>query len=454
VILTHQPPAFRTQTGIAASGLILIIFLASVSAATIYYYSGTLQRLESDRQTAAALAQARDALIGFATAVDTAGAPGPRPGDLPCPSTALLADGTPSGIATTPCNNLAIGYLPWRTLGLPPLRDGSGELLWYAVSAGFKNNPRSAAPLNSDTAGEFTITGTTAATEVIAIIFAPGATLGSQGQNRTPLQNDLCATTGTVIPRVRCAANYLEGENADGNTLFSSSPATHIPDASNQAFNDRLMFITRETFFPAVENRVARDIRSALSDYYATNNYYPYAANLTGATTCVSGNYPSGNFRGRLPVGGCTDLAPLTLPTWVTGNRWEDVLVYAVAPRCTPRINSNMFISNIPVVGAICSVFFPPLIPFLCTQVTLSGLGCSNTANGAPFLTVDSSSGVHALVFTAGARRAGQNSPRIVITDYLEAVGGNNENIDTPDDHIYTQPSRSALNNDGLTRLP
>jgi len=453
VIAPHKSRALRRQHGIATTGLILILFLAGVSAATIYHFSGARQRVESEKQTVAALAQARDALIGYAASINTTGAPGPRPGDLPCPSTALLADGTPSGIATAPCNNLAIGYLPWRTLGLPPLRDGSGELLWYAVSAGFKNNPRSAAPLNSDTAGEFTVTGTTAATGVIAIVFAPGEALGSLGQNRTLLQNASCATTGTTIPRVRCAANYLDGGNSDGNTSFSSSPESHIPEAVNPSFNDRLMLLTANEFFPAIENRVARDIRAALSDYYTSNNYYPYAATLTGSA-CISGNFPAGNYRGRLPTGGCTDLATLTLPTWVTNNRWDEVTVYAVAPRCTPQMTSNLFTSGAPVVGATCTLWLPPFFPYLCTQVTLSGLGCSNTTNGAPLLSVDASLNVQALVFLSGARLTGQNSPRTAIGDHLETANGNNENIDNPDNYVYTQPQRSKFNNDSLIRLP
>lgn len=453
MIARPQSLAFRCQHGLATTGLILILFLAGASAVTIYYFSGARQRVESERQTAAALAQARDALIGYAASVNTTGAPGPRPGDLPCPSTALLADGTPSGIATTPCNNLAIGYLPWRTLGLPPLRDGSGELLWYAVSAGFKNNPRSMDPLNSDTAGEFTVTGTAAATGVIAVVFAPGATLGSLGQNRTLLQNAPCATTGTTIPRVRCAANYLEGGNSDGDAFFSTSPESHIPSASNPTFNDRLMLVTRNEFFPAIESRVARDIRAALSDYYASNNYYPYAAALNG-NTCISGNYPAGNYRGRLPTGGCTNLASLTLPTWVTSNRWHEVMVYAVAPRCTPRMTSSLFTSETPVVGATCTLWLPPFFPYLCTQVTLSGLGCGNTANGAPFLSVDTTTDIQALIFMSGARIAGQNSPRTLISDHLEVANGSNENIDTPDNYVYAQPLRSTVNNDSLIRLP
>jgi hypothetical protein len=45
---------------------------------------------------------------------------------LPCPDAA----GT-EGVAATSCPVNARGWLPWKSLGLPPLRDSSGTCLWY-----------------------------------------------------------------------------------------------------------------------------------------------------------------------------------------------------------------------------------------------------------------------------------------------------------------------------------
>jgi hypothetical protein len=45
---------------------------------------------------------------------------------LPCPDAAAT-----EGIAASSCPGLTRGWLPWRTLGLPPLRDSSGTCLWY-----------------------------------------------------------------------------------------------------------------------------------------------------------------------------------------------------------------------------------------------------------------------------------------------------------------------------------
>jgi hypothetical protein len=45
---------------------------------------------------------------------------------LPCPDAAAT-----EGIAAASCPGLVRGWLPWRTLGLPPLKDSSGTCLWY-----------------------------------------------------------------------------------------------------------------------------------------------------------------------------------------------------------------------------------------------------------------------------------------------------------------------------------
>ena len=73
-------------------------------------------------------------------------------------------------------SNVYIGRLPWRTLGLPDLRDSSGERLWYAVSRQFARNPTCMpnCPLTSDTLGQLTVTGIAPATNVVTSNFCCG----------------------------------------------------------------------------------------------------------------------------------------------------------------------------------------------------------------------------------------------------------------------------------------
>src|SRR5213083_1501206 len=76
------------------------------------------------RATERSLAQAREALIAYATARPVSAAVGP--GYLPCPD---LDD---DGWAEATCGSQngdsgqaqRLGRLPWKTLGLPDLRDG------------------------------------------------------------------------------------------------------------------------------------------------------------------------------------------------------------------------------------------------------------------------------------------------------------------------------------------
>ncbi|MBI2508877.1 MAG: hypothetical protein HYV99_02495 [Betaproteobacteria bacterium] len=277
-------PAARARQRGQAFLIAVLLLVVGIGALIYSLVSPAKITLENDRKTADALARAKDALIGFAAGVDTSGAAA-RPGELLCPSRTTLADGTPTGIATTPCDTPSrrIGYLPWRTLGIPDLRDSSGERLWYAVSNNFKNNPR-IYPLNSDTLGEYAVTGTTTASNVIAVVFAPGAVVGNQ--NRTPLVTALCATTGTTIPRVLCAENYLEGGNQDGDAVFT----TGLPTAT---FNDKLLLITSDALFPAVEARVAKEVLNALNSYFLANDYFPPPAVPTDATCLGSGPLPA-----------------------------------------------------------------------------------------------------------------------------------------------------------------
>lgn len=372
--------------------LVLLLIGVALGAMLLSYLKPSTLAINSDKATAAALAQAKDALIGFATGVNIIGAQ--RPGDLPCPDT-WPAGSLNVGTATTPCNTLAsrIGRLPWKTLGLPDLRDGAGERLWYAVSTNFKNNTRTGV-LNSDTPGDFTVnTGAGTINNVIAIVFSPGPALGAQVRDGANQDN---------------IANYLEGENANSDAIFATALAT-------ETFNDKLLLIAPDNFFPAVEYRVAREIRANLAAYFAANNYYPFASNYGDATfKCVPGLT-----RGRLPkpatpydiatdCPGLLDWAGAAQPSsWFTTNNWHLLTFYTVAPACT---NAT--------------------------------LNCS----GAGFLTVKGTAvpndDKRAVVIIAGRALAGQNRPCAGVADCLDDP--ENTNLDD----VYIKLPISSTFND------
>jgi hypothetical protein len=313
-----QTPVHR-QRGQALFVLLMILVVAG--SAVFYSFAGSANSaIERDQITAAALAQAKEALIGYAAADAN------RPGSLPCPDTGN--SGSVPLFAGVECPSY-IGRLPWRTLGLPDLRDGSGERLWYAVTREFARNPScgSSCPLNSDTEGTLVITGTAPAADVIAIVFSPGQALSPQ--DRSPAGEN-------------AVANYLEGGNEIGITTN-----TYVTGQVSDTFNDKLLAITSDALFHVVAARVAREVYAALEKYFNRTEYYPRANPFTdseyycdlntyeGRVPLIMNSFapPKGCQSGSLPVQ--DNWAANELPTWFGTNNWNLVTRYAVAPYCT-----------------------------------------------------------------------------------------------------------------------
>jgi hypothetical protein len=103
--------------------VVLIAVAASVGAAMLRRSSA---REPVAQQQAQELTLAADALRGRAFQQRCLTPALPADQLLPCPDAA----GT-EGQAGASCPGLSRGWLPWRTLGLPPLRDASGTCLWY-----------------------------------------------------------------------------------------------------------------------------------------------------------------------------------------------------------------------------------------------------------------------------------------------------------------------------------
>ncbi|MGB8434643.1 MAG: hypothetical protein WCE38_10320 [Burkholderiales bacterium] len=184
-------PNVRRQRAFGLALILVILVLGSIAFLVRGFTPASLQ-VERDKVTERALAQAKAALIGYAARDPN------RPGSLPCPDPKLVADGTPMGdgnltwdgvstSAGTPFNctgsesSTRIGRLPWRTLGLPELRDGDGELLWYVVSPRFRAPNTSA--LNSDVSGDIetrTPTNQVIASNLVALVIAPGRVVGAE----------------------------------------------------------------------------------------------------------------------------------------------------------------------------------------------------------------------------------------------------------------------------------
>ncbi|HYA20889.1 MAG TPA: hypothetical protein VEG25_09635 [Burkholderiales bacterium] len=355
--------------------IIIVLLLGLVSVLFVFNaLSGVTLTAERNNITALALAQAKQALIGYAASDNN------RPGSLPCPDT--NNGGSADLFSGSDCpgyvggSNVYLGRLPWRTLRLPDLRDGNGERLWYAVSRSFAINPTCMpnCPLNSDTLGQLTVTGIEPTSNAVAIIFAPGAPLGSQVRS--------AATQNT-------AANYLEGENADGtNPTFTAG-------ANSSTFNDQLLALTNADLMPAVEQRVAREMMSILQQYKVATaalgynggaGVYPWADQSDGNSNGASPNaYNRNRFPCNLalPVGWGTSGTP-SLPGWLTNGctnpvtGWTSVIYYAVAKNllenygsiCSTCTASTLTVTNSN--NGIADLCLTASVPFTCNPVVVS----------------------------------------------------------------------------------
>ncbi|OOO01050.1 MAG: hypothetical protein USCGTAYLOR_02748 [Chromatiales bacterium USCg_Taylor] len=349
------------QSG-AALIAFLLVFVTAASFALLKGLNEVATKQHRDVQTVRALAEAKAALIGYAAGANIiptglCGSNCRRPGDLPCPdrdddglagsgtSVPLPpplcgdASGSTGGCLGLPGNCWRLGRLPWKTLGLPDLRDGNGERLWYAVSNNFKRNTRTSCGfsgaegcLNSDSRGTVTVSAANGAvihngtnpdewtpSGAVAMLLAPGRVLQRQGARSD--QNRTCAG-GSCDPNGKCITspptstpkcnpqNYLDVGGGEDNATFGDNTLDgfiqgDIVDTNGQVIvNDTLLAISYQDLIPLMEKRVVGEVLTCLKEYAAptapNNGRYPWAAKLDPA---AAPNYDDGNGGrfGRLP---------------------------------------------------------------------------------------------------------------------------------------------------------
>lgn len=306
-----KPNSAAHQRGFSGLWVLVLLSIAGGGSALLLASFGPpTMSWQRDQITTDALARAREGLIGYAVSRgDMTGIA--RPGELPCPDTKPATD-PEYGKEDDTCGAGAIGRVPWRTLGIPEPKDHAGETLWYAVAGPFRRNPPNTGIINSDTRGNMVVYGPDGAapltTEAVAVIFAPAALVGSQ--RRSAATSAFCATTGTTITEHSCAANYLEAM-AGGNNAATNGPFVLGALAAGNAasYNDRGVYITAAEMLPAVEMRVAQEIKNLLEAYRANSKCkcYPWAADFTkdlaaAALPNARSKSVNGLNRGRFPT--------------------------------------------------------------------------------------------------------------------------------------------------------
>lgn len=298
----HQ--AITTQRG-AALIVMLVIMVMGIAAALANSLSITALNTARQETTAAALAQAKEALIGYAIAYGDTHA-GKAQGYLPCPDTVNdgSANANQSNAQCVGANIPVAGRLPWRSLKLPPLRDGHGECLWYAVSGTFKAvaGGYMNGLMNWDTAGQFTIqdangtalAGATAHDRPVAAIFSAGAPLGAQSHPFGGMRE--CSGDGS-----NSVGAYLEGGNAFSPPASPplSPMVLTMGSQSSAANNDVMLWITPGDIFEHLKKR--NDFSNQVSNLLDDSNFrlqvepdHPETVAVSGMGTKGTGNINCG----------------------------------------------------------------------------------------------------------------------------------------------------------------
>lgn len=377
------PGTASSQRGYALLMTTFVALMAMVTVGLALSKPGA-SAVGLDERGGDAFASVKNALIGYAVrrGVATCANPGnptecnaelaARPGELPCPDT------NNDGLAEATCAGTGqrIGWVPWKTLGIPEPKDSAGETLWYAVALPFlstASNPISGGKgyINSGTVGDLSVLGPGGAqrtNSAVAIIFAPGPTL--PGQNRSSLDKDAapCPATGQTEIRSRCRSNYLE-------SVISAT--SFQVDSPGNDINDQLVYLLTTELMPIVEMRVGKEMRDLLTAYRERSNCrcYPWADswNYSGGIADVGvnrGRFPSTAY----PENWGTGTIP-KLPPWLAVNDWHNVVFYSAARQetelagakcyyCSPLV--TLAVRRLPsdtVAEAASAVLFTPGLP-------------------------------------------------------------------------------------------
>jgi hypothetical protein len=317
----------RWQKGLMAMALVVALGLAT-TAWLVHHALHPNTRTLREQKTAAALATAKAALIGWAVSNAS------KPGTLPCTDTSNNGSASTSG---TNCSAY-VGRLPWKQLGTGDLRDGDNECLWYALSPVFRNamnvsgsNSRVNFPLNSNTQGTITLkdkNGNVLASKLVAVILAAGSP--QAGQTR--------AGVGTTCGGNTLASNYLENlnsiNNATGNYDAATGALTFVVSEPSASFNDRLSAITPEDLYRPLRKRIALELMGTSNPtygllwYYNKNHVYPWAAN-------ASYTQQAGTTSQYLPYGDL-NFSVSALNAWLVNNQWLPLVTYSLGSDFQP----------------------------------------------------------------------------------------------------------------------
>lgn len=307
-------------------GFALIAILTLLIAGALAFLVNALGPAAFDayqvRKTEAALAQARDALIGFALTYRDAH-PGQVFGYLPCPDT------NNDGEAELTCGTkdvTVVGRLPWKTLGISDLRDGTGECLWYVVSGHFKYNPKTDS-LNWDTTSRLQVEDADGGILFLAgqhggtaaVVIAPGRPLATQDRaspGPTTCGGSTNSNAYLESPPISAAAE-VDGDNTTDSVVTAATAASRDSGANN----DRILVIRSADVIQQMQKR--SDFKADIDNRLLTN-----VAGCLNGITLPDASGSKGIDSALASCGATSTTAQLTLSQNIQNN-WKNNLLYA-----------------------------------------------------------------------------------------------------------------------------
>ena len=296
------------QKGIA---VLMVVIVIALSISVYYFSSISIIDIKADKQqkTRIALQQAKTALLAYAKLRADISIPSSQSGKygyLPCPAN-TNGDGNSVG-SCGGVNKNYLGWFPWRSLGMPALKDGNGDCLLYVVSSTYKFNPI-AGMLNEDATygmlqvvdeNNTDIHGAVAQDRAVAIIFSAGSALSGQVRNKD-------STTECGNDKNNFNAYLDEYEVSPGDVVrnwevdtFNANKVDRFVKAASaeneEVFNDQLIVITQDEVWPAVV--IHREEEFDIADISGASN----VRRLTEALARCLASYANDNDNSRLPL--------------------------------------------------------------------------------------------------------------------------------------------------------
>jgi hypothetical protein len=347
--MNAQRPAMRAR---GSALFIAIILLMVVAGAALAATDRLIAQAESRarRASVAALAAARTALLGYATHYPEEHAE-QGAGYLPCPDNSN--SGSPPGISCHARDHGALGRLPYRRLGLPPLRDGWEQCLWYAVAGSFKHNPKPLT-LNWDSPGQFEIVDSAgqviggAGYSAIAVVIAPAQAL--PGQSRPPAASGIGSQRcpGTTHPDADLATFLDRPYPVD-----ISSELRFISGQPGSDVNDIVIWLTTDDVFGALRRRpdfavmIDNVLAAATTGLSAQLDNPAFFAAYTGFAH-------ANRAHGQLPAASVLGLAPEAADLY---DNWRDQLRFVActdASSCLSATLADSAHEPSPATTAVC----------------------------------------------------------------------------------------------------